>query len=194
LDQHLGAVLEGKETPADDAERLVLAQFCQLRFKKHYATSCRFFAEAFANDATLADDMHQQHRYNAACAAALAGCGQGNDADKLDDKERARLRKQAVLWLRADLADWTKEVESNALRDPDVGIGAAGAPNGLGRKIVPIDPETIQTTMKHWQDDADLAGIRDRDAVAKLPPDEREACQKLWADVAELLKKAGDAK
>jgi hypothetical protein len=27
------------------------------------------------------------------------------------------------------------------------------------------------------------------DAVAKLPADEREACKKLWAVVAELLKK-----
>jgi hypothetical protein len=30
--------------------------------------------------------------------------------------------------------------------------------------------------------------------VAKLPADEREACRKLWADVAELLKNANDAK
>jgi hypothetical protein len=35
---------------------------------------------------------------------------------------------------------------------------------------------------------AGLAGIRDPDAVAKLPADEQEACKKLWADVAELLK------
>jgi hypothetical protein len=37
--------------------------------------------------------------------------------------------------------------------------------------------------------DKDLASIRDKDAVAKLPIDEREACRKLWADVAELLQK-----
>src|SRR5262249_31381228 len=39
------------------------------------------------------------------CAAALAGCGQGEDARSLEDKERARLRQQALDWLRADL-DW----------------------------------------------------------------------------------------
>ena len=38
----------------------------------------------------------------------------------------------------------------------------------------------------------DLAGMRVKDALTKLPADERQACQKLWADVAELLKKAGD--
>jgi hypothetical protein len=43
----------------------------------------------------------QQYRYNAACCAALAAGGQGKDADKLDDKERARLREQACDWLRA---------------------------------------------------------------------------------------------
>jgi hypothetical protein len=35
----------------------------------------------------------------------------------------------------------------------------------------------------------DLAGIRDPVGVAKLPADEQEACKKLWADVAALLKR-----
>ena len=43
--------------------------------------------------------------------------------------------------------------------------------------------------MQHWEEDADLASIRDKEAVSKLPADEQEACRKLWADVAELLKK-----
>ena len=42
-------------------------------------------------------------RYNAACAAALAGSGRGHDTGKLKDDELARLRKQALDWLRADL-------------------------------------------------------------------------------------------
>jgi len=37
---------------------------------------------------------------------------------------------------------------------------------------------------------SDLAGIRDAEAVAKLPADERAAFMQLWADVAALLKKA----
>jgi hypothetical protein len=165
LDPKLAAILEGKEAPADDAERLTAALYCLQRFKKHYAASCRFFTEAFANDATLADDMQHQHRYNAACAAALAGCGQGNDADKLDGQERARLRHQAVAWLRTDLAYWTDE---------------SGGPGFRGE------------VLRWWQEDPDLVGIRDKDAVAILPADERETCQKLWSDVAELLKKSGE--
>ena len=44
--------------------------------------------------------------------------------------------------------------------------------------------------LKHWQKDGDLAGLRDKEALAKLPPDEQKAWAQLWADVAELLKKA----
>ena len=74
LDQKLPAFLEGKEKPADVAERLGLAEICF--YKKLYAAMFRFYAHAFAADAKLEPD----HRYNAACAAALAGCGKGKDA------------------------------------------------------------------------------------------------------------------
>jgi serine/threonine-protein kinase len=167
LEQKLAAILEGKEKPVNDAERIALAALCQQPFKKLYAASCRFYAEAFAHDAQLANDMQQQHRYNAACAAALAGCGQGNDADTLDAHERARLRQQAVAWLLADLAYWRKQAASDTAGDRQV----------------------VQRILQHWQQDTDLAGLRDQDAEAQLPADERQACVKLWADVAELLKK-----
>ena len=48
----------------------------------------------------------------------------------------------------------------------------------------------LQQTLRHWQKDTDLAGIRDAAALAKLPADERKAFAQLWADVAALLKKA----
>ncbi len=44
--------------------------------------------------------------------------------------------------------------------------------------------------MQHWQKDPDLAGIRDRAALAKLSAEEQKAFAQLWADVATLLKKA----
>jgi tetratricopeptide (TPR) repeat protein len=170
LDGKLSAVRRGEAQPADALERINLALLCGEDFKQLYATAARFYAEAFAHDPKLADDLRNQHRYNAACAAALAGCGQGKDADKLDDKERARLRKQALDWLRADLAHWTEQAASDK----------------------PNDRERMRKTLKHWQADPDLAGIRAQGAVAKLPADEREACQKLWADVDALLRKAND--
>ena len=44
--------------------------------------------------------------------------------------------------------------------------------------------------MRHWEKDTDFAGLRDKAALDKLPAEERAACEKLWADVAVLLKKA----
>jgi hypothetical protein len=44
------------------------------------------------------------------------------------------------------------------------------------------------------QKDADLAGLRDPDALAKLPEAEREPWQQLWTDVAALLKRAEGAR
>jgi len=42
--------------------------------------------------------------------------------------------------------------------------------------------------LHNWQTDADLADLRDPEPLAKLPEPEQEACRKLWADVAALLK------
>jgi hypothetical protein len=47
----------------------------------------------------------------------------------------------------------------------------------------------IHETIQHWQQDTDLASIRDPDAGATLPAEEQEACKQLWADVSPLLKR-----
>jgi hypothetical protein len=52
------------------------------------------------------------------------------------------------------------------------------------------DRGSAQHLLRLWQQDNDLAGIRDATALDKLPAEERTACEKLWADVAALLKKA----
>jgi eukaryotic-like serine/threonine-protein kinase len=169
LDRKLAAVLDGKGKPADSAERLALAWLCRQPYKRLYARSARFSAEAFTEQPKSAEDLARGHRYHAACAAALAGGGQGKDAGKLDDKERARLRQQALDWLRADLAAWAKVVDEG-----------------------PGEPRTTaQRRLHHWQKDPDLASLRDEGALAKLPADERAAWGKLWAAVDELLKRAG---
>jgi hypothetical protein len=95
-----------------------------------------------------------------------AAAGQGTDAGKLDDKERAHLRKLARDWLRADLSAWAKLVES----------GPAG------------DRPTARQTLAVWQKDADLASVRDTELLNKLPGYERDAWRQLWADVEALRK------
>jgi hypothetical protein len=168
LDKKLPAVLKGEAQPADAVEQMGLADLCNL--KKRYAAATRFYAGAFAAKPTLADDLQAGVRYNAARNAALAAAGQGEDADKLEDKERARLRQQALGWLRADLAAWSKEAES-------------GAPKARA---------AVQKTLPDWQEDSDLASVRDPAALDKLPEAERAEWKKLWAEVEELVKKSGE--
>jgi tetratricopeptide (TPR) repeat protein len=167
IEQKLAAVLSGGARPTDAAEQVGLAALCHI--KKRYTDATRFFADAFKAQPKLAEDLQGGHRYNAACAAALAAAGKGEGATKLDDKERARLRQQALGWLRADLALWGKQVES-------------GTPQARA---------AVQKTLQHWQEDADLAGVREPATLDKLPEAERGDWKKLWADVEALRKKAG---
>jgi eukaryotic-like serine/threonine-protein kinase len=167
LDKKLPGLLKGDAQPADAGERLLLAEMC-LAYKKRYAAAARFYAEALKADPAQVRDPSNGHRYDAACAAALAGCRQGVDAAGLDDKECARLRQQAREWLAADLALWAKQ---------------ANSADANARKLV-------EKTLQHWQTDSDLAGIRDPEALVKLlNEEERDACRKLWAEVASVPKK-----
>ena len=169
LDEKLSAFLAGEAEPADGAERLALAQLCQLHKHRH-AAAARFYAGAFAADPKLAADLRQPYRYNAACSAALAAAGQGEDAKQLPDKEQLRLRRQALAWLRDDLALYGKLVERED----------------------PTAKQAVRQLLGHWPEDTDLVSVRDRDALAKLPEAERQDWQKLWADVAETLTRARD--
>ncbi len=170
LDGKLPGYLEGKATPASAAERIELALLCQL-YRKQYAAAARFYEEAFAAQPALAEKLGAPgSRYDAACAAALAGCGQGKDADKLDAKEKARLRGRALAWLRADLEAMGRPLDKGA--DP------ARLATGVGN------------VLRLWQADPDLAGVRGPEALAQLPEAERQAWKKLWDDAADVLARA----
>jgi hypothetical protein len=87
------------------------------------------------------------------------------DAPKLDDAERARLRKQALDWLRADLPMRAKTQQRGLLA------------------VV-----ALQSKMKHWQTDPDLSGVRDEKELWRLPKEEQAAWLQFWAEV-EILRK-----
>ncbi len=170
LDGKLPAILNGQKQPTDVGERLALAQLCQLPCKQQHVAATRFYSEAFADKPHLADDLNAQHRYNAACAAALAGCGQGKDADKLDEKERIRWRQQALDWLRADLKAYRQLLEKSA--------GKAGP--------------AIAQRMQHRLQDADFAGVRDAEALARIPEATRKDWQEMWKEVETLRQRAAE--
>jgi tetratricopeptide (TPR) repeat protein len=167
LDNRLTAVLQGKAEPKDTAERLSLANLAQQPYKRQYAAAAGLYSAAFtAKD--VRPDLLARHRYNAARAAALAAAGKGPGAPKLDDMDRARWRKQALDWLSAELAVRGKQL----------------------RSFWPATSRQARQSLQDWQRDPDLAGVRDKAALAKLPEEEGKKWQKLWADVATLLKKA----
>ena len=67
-------------------------------------------SEAFETEGKLANDLEAGHRYRA--VAVLAGVGQGRDAGTLTNEAKAALR-QALDWLKADLAVWRNPREGS---------------------------------------------------------------------------------
>ena len=160
LEGKLAKVLSGPDRPADAAERAELASVAGRKGLRAAAT--RLFAKAFAERPALADDLASSRRYNAGCSAALAGCGKGRDEPPPGPADRARFRAQALDWLKADLAARAQHVD--------------GIPT-------PARAEMVKQFLRNWQNDPDLAAVRDPKELAKLPEPERQQWHAFWADV-----------
>jgi eukaryotic-like serine/threonine-protein kinase len=154
LDARLPAILSGREKQNSVVEQFQVAWFLVL--KRLPVAAARRYRDVLAANPTL-----YGHLYNAARAAALAGCGVGHDAAETDEAERAGWRDQALKWLRADNA----RIES------------------LLRKLPSAKQRGMLWRIERSQRDQELAGVRDKPALARLPPIEREAWEKHWADV-----------
>jgi serine/threonine-protein kinase len=163
LDGRLAAVLQGRDRPADADELVGFADLC---YKKQLnRDSARLWQEAFRAQPALAEDLRAEHRYAAACAAALAGWVRGKDEPPPDEAARARWRRQALDWLRADLGARTRQLQEGT----------------------PLARSAVQDAMSHWMLDPDFAGVRDPEALAKLPEAERADWRALWSAVDGLL-------
>jgi hypothetical protein len=139
LDRKLAAVLGGEASPAGAGEAVALAWLCRRPARKRHAAAARLYADAFAADPRLADDLARSHRYDAACSAVLAAAGQDTEAGRLPDKVVGMFRGWALGWLRADLRAYTRLAGG---RDPKA-------------------KEAVRRRLGHWQQDADLVSVRD---------------------------------
>jgi hypothetical protein len=157
LVERLPAVIRGEDRPSDASELIAFADLCYHR--QLYARATRLAAEAFAKDAKLAADLRASHRYNAACCAVLAACGKGDDAAKTDGAERTLCRKQALEWLRAELSARSAQMKAS-----------------------PAERNDAATILRHWLVDKDLAGVRDKAALAQMPEAQRKDWEALWAE------------
>jgi serine/threonine-protein kinase len=162
LEARLPDLLRGTVQPGSAAERLDLAQLCRL--KHRHGAAARFYHEAFAAQPALAESLSAGHRYQAACAAVLAGCGQGIDAAATASPPASHWRQEALAWLRADLACWSRELAGTE----------------------PTRRWAAQQTLARWHAASDLKGVRDPTALARLPAEEQKAWREFWADVAAL--------
>ena len=157
----LPAFLGGTHQPRDNDERLALLGVCQ--FTNRTRASAGLYADAFAADPRLAEGT-DGHRYNAARAAALAGCGRGEDAAGTGASEGRRLRELARVWLRAELAAWLRVLAAT-----------------------PADRDRARQALTRWRADPDLAGVRAPAELYKLSADEREDWRAFWAEVSAVF-------
>jgi tetratricopeptide (TPR) repeat protein len=158
LDAQLPAHLQGKLPAGDGAAQLDRARLCAANGRPFAAA--RLYAALFAAQPARADDLGSHHRYLAACAAARAAASQSTAEIWLGEPERAELRRQALNWLRADLALRTELLKAG---------------------------KQARWSLTLWQTEAALAGVRDTAGLDRLDAAERKEWQRLWTDVAELL-------
>lgn len=158
LDARLPPVLEGAAKPKDVSEQIEFARLCTL--KQLPVAAARLYQQALT-----AKPEQTGVRFAAATAAALAGCGKGEDGAHLAENDRARWRQQAHVWLRAELDRLRQQLKGKS----------------------PQDRQAAAAALKGWKSQPDWAGLRDADALARLPEADRQMWQKLWVDVEALL-------
>ncbi len=163
LAAQLTGLLTGGLKPKDTAEALELARHCQTRHL--YGIAVYLWQRAFADEPKQADDLKSGNRYNAACAAALAGSGKGKEFPPPAESVKAALLTQSRVWLNADLVIRAKHLSAS---------------DDAARK-------EARDALSHWKADPDLAGVRDADNIVKLSEPERKEWQALWGKVDKLL-------
>ncbi len=151
-DRKLAEVMRGAETPGTPAETSELAGLAYI--KGEAATAVRLYAEAFKADPALEEQDHV--RLDAACAAVLAAEGRAPSTPLPAAEPAARLRAQALEWLRKELP--SMETESAT------------------------DPKGTRWILTIWTRTPELAAVRG-DGIARLPGSEQGDWRALWARV-----------
>jgi serine/threonine-protein kinase len=164
LDRLLSAYQRG-EGRLDPADVLDLACFAGFETKAH-RTAARLYARALAARPAVANRVENRLRYHAACNALRAV---GEAVAGLSARQRARWRKQALDWLRADLAGWEQRLTGQA---PEARAGALRFVGDLAG-------------------DRDVAAVRDLALLTRLPAEERDGWVRFWQDVTALKARLG---
>ena len=133
------------------------------------STECLRRAAQESDKSKRTDALISELRYRAARCAALAGCGLGKDSAKLSAAEQTHWRRKALEWLRTDLVELSKTLDSGLRADGDI----------------------AKEMLTLWQDEPDLAWLREPAGLERLAADERKGCLALWAKVGAVLARCG---
>jgi tetratricopeptide (TPR) repeat protein len=171
LEPRLAEWLRGNFRPANALDLTVLG-YIAAHSQGSYDRAADLFAKSFAERPGFAEATVEfpadRPRYLAACCAAQASRGQG-DAMNLKVEDRRQRRRQALEWLRQELAHWDRQM---ADKRPAAHVRA-------------------YKTLNYWKTtDGWLAGVRDKPVLDELPSPERDACRKLWDAVEAALERA----
>jgi serine/threonine-protein kinase len=158
---NLDSFLHGQYQPRNNDERLAFTGICQ--FENRSGQLARLWCDAFAADPNLA----RSHRYDAACAAALAGCGRGIDSASFNDADRTHFRDQARQCLASDLDSCEQQFQHGG-----------------------TDRQNAEHTLSNWLKSEDMAGVRDANALEKLPAEERKQWTDQWQRASDLARRA----
>ena len=160
---NLPAFLTGTWQPSSNDERLALTGVCQ--FQGLAAHCARLYTDAFAADPALATRPDPDLRFAAACAAAMAAGGVGQDSGSLNPAQRTDMRAAALKWLTDDLDAMTAQLN---LGDHD-------------------SSDRFERNLKLWRSTSELASVRRESDLQKLSPDAIDQWNTFWSSVDEKL-------
>jgi eukaryotic-like serine/threonine-protein kinase len=152
---NLRAFLRGDYQPTDGYEQAALTGICECQNLQGKAAS--LWADLIASN----PDFAQGARFRASAAAAMAGCGMGDDAAKFGSADRKHFRDLSLQWLQSDLNYY----KTRLTNDPSMN-------------------KSVHDMFNNWLSSDDLAVVRDKN---NLPTDERTKWNALWSQVNAVL-------
>ena len=157
-------MLRGDDRPRDIDEWKAIVQ--DRLDRRHYAAAVELHVLGFRLFPDLSPSRVDLSRDSAIRYAVLAAGPSCRDVDPGDEAARARLRGQALAWLREELGVWSTLIDEDR------------------HWVDPVAP------LARWKVDKDLIGVRDPGPLAALPEAERGPWRAAWAEVDRQLQRA----
>jgi eukaryotic-like serine/threonine-protein kinase len=161
--KYLEKVAAGQLTPPNAVVAVRATKVPRHPSRRQYTQAVKLYSWAFEKDPAIADDLANSHRYDAARSAVLAAAGQDKEMPVVEPAEWSRLTGLALKWLRADLALMTAQAKDSQRQRP------------LGKWLA------------RWQEDPDLASVREPSSLTAMTPADADAWRSLWRDVDSLI-------